>query len=317
MSFRPASSIWQHQCNTAHRLSARLAVGAALRPCCASVSGIGIRGGRVLPTLKLTAQNVPTFKASPEGRRAVYRDSLLPGLYLEVHPSGVRTFGVWYRVRGSRRAGRMTLGRYLAGVYGLADARDDARDVLHSARKGADPAEQRRRDREAGTFGDLVDAFLLDARGRLAPATFKEWERMARHGDLAGLRTRKPPEITRGDLIRLLDKVAQRAPYQANHVLAFVRRIFSWALSKDLVPATPCVGIVKPATEKPRTRAYTDNEVRTILAALDGGGKVCDAIRLVFYRGVRIEQALGAPWSEVDFDRQEWHIAGEDRKSVV
>jgi integrase len=32
-------------------------------------------------------------------------------------------------------------------------------------------------------------------------------------------------------------------------------------------------------------------------------------VRLVLLTGVRIEQALGAPWSEFDLDKAEWHIA--------
>jgi hypothetical protein len=80
-----------------------------------------------MPALKLNARSIATLKPGADGKRAVYRDTVVPGLYLEAHASGRRTFGVWFRVNG--RATRLTLGPWQAGVFDLADARTAARDA--------------------------------------------------------------------------------------------------------------------------------------------------------------------------------------------
>lgn len=268
-----------------------------------------------MPTLKLNARAIPGLKPRRDGRREVYRDATVPGLYLEVHASGVRTFGVWYRVRGTARAGRLTLGRYQAGAYDLSDARDEALDALHKARKGVDPAAEKRQQRDAGDLGGLVETFLAGIKDHVRETTHYEWSLLFKHDRLAGLRAMKPHEVQRGDVIRLLDHIAEGAPYSANRTFECLRRMYTWAMQKDLVQHSPCVGIRPPAKEKPRSRSYNDDEINAIVRALDGGGKMGDAIRLCLYTGVRIRQALGATWTEFELDVEKgtgkWTIPGE------
>ena len=57
-------------------------------------------------------------------QRMDYHDAALPGFMVRVTPNGVRTFAVWYRVRGSGEARRLTIGR--VGTISLADAREAA-----------------------------------------------------------------------------------------------------------------------------------------------------------------------------------------------
>jgi hypothetical protein len=45
-----------------------------------------------MPTLKLTAAAIPGLRAKDDRREETYRDTVVRGLLLEVHPSGVRTF---------------------------------------------------------------------------------------------------------------------------------------------------------------------------------------------------------------------------------
>lgn len=269
-----------------------------------------------MPAIKLTAAAIPGLRAKDDRREDVYRDTVVRGLLLEVHPSGVRTFVAWYRIRGTDRGGRLTLGRWQPGVYDLADARDDARKALHLAATGVDPAAEKRRTRAAGTFGDLVRSFLEDARHSIRSSSLQEWRLLLEHDRLAGLRSRKTVEIVRGDLVRLFDKIRDDSiavggkGYAANHTMAAVRRVFNWAVSKDLVAATPCVGIARPIREQARQRAYTDKELGAIVRALDESA-TCDGVRLCLFTGVRIEQAMGATWAEVDLQKAEWAIAAD------
>ncbi len=261
-----------------------------------------------MPTLKLNARSIPALKPRA-GKRETYRDTVLPGLYLDVHPTGKRVFGVWYRVAG--RAGRVTLGPWTPGVFDLADARDAGRDVLHQARKGTDPAAAKRQKREADDVGGLVESFLASITDHVRPTTLYGWALLLKHPRLAGIRAMKPHEVQRGDVVRLLDHIAEDAPYSANRTVEALRRMFRWGVEKDLIQASPIVGIKPPTKETQRQRSHTDGELRAVLGALAGEGKMGDAIRLCLYSGVRIGQALGARWSEFDLEKRPWNIPGE------
>jgi integrase len=263
-----------------------------------------------MPTLKLHARAIPSLKPRADGKREVYRDAVVPGLYLEVHPTGRRVFGVWFRANG--RAGRLTLGPWTPGVFDLADARDAAREALHQSRKGTDPSAAKRQQRDAGDVGGLVETFLISIKDHIRPTTHYGWALLLRHERLAGLRTMKPHEVQRGDIVRLLDRIASTAPYSANRTFEALRRMFRWGVEKDLIQASPIVGIRPPTKETQRQRSYTDDELRAIIAALAGEGKMGDAIKLCVYTGVRIRQALAATWREFDLDAgKTWTIPAE------
>lgn len=232
-----------------------------------------------------------------------------------MHPSGRRTFVAWGRVRATGKAWRYTLGRWQPGVFDLADAREQARAVLARGRE-QEPGAARRREKIAGTFGDLANSYLEDAAHHLRPGTLEEWRLLLEHPRLDTLRARRTTEITRGELIRLFDRIRDESVkqggkgYSSNRTFEAVRRVFSWAVEKDLVAATPCIGVKKPVKELPRRRSYTDDELAAIIGSLDDS-TMGDAIRLCLLTGVRLEAALGAPWTEVDVERAEWTIAGD------
>jgi hypothetical protein len=64
-------------------------------------------------------------------------DAVVPGLYLIVQPTGVKSWAVRYRV-GERRRKLTLQGRY--PVLSLAKARDAARTALESISEGEDPS---------------------------------------------------------------------------------------------------------------------------------------------------------------------------------
>ena len=93
----------------------------------------------------LTDRVVQQAKAS--GGRIEIADAVLPGLYLIVQPTGVKSWAVRYRV--GRRTRKLTLpGRY--PVLTLAKAREAARTALQSVTVGKDPAAAK----QAGTPAD-------------------------------------------------------------------------------------------------------------------------------------------------------------------
>src|ERR1700739_1322635 len=93
----------------------------------------------------LTDRVVQQAKASRA--RLEIPDAVVPGLYLVVQPTGVKSWAVRYRVGARTR--KLTLsGRY--PVLSLAKAREAARMSLESVSEGEDPAAAKR----AGTPAD-------------------------------------------------------------------------------------------------------------------------------------------------------------------
>jgi hypothetical protein len=94
-------------------------------------------------------------------------------------------------------------------------------------------------------------------------------------------RERTIHEITRRDIHDLLDRVIARgAPGAANRTLAAVRKMFSWAVSRDIIATSPCADIRPPTRENSRDRVLSDDELR--LTARDA---VILAISEKFYVG--------------------------------
>jgi len=178
----------------------------------------------------------------------------------------------------------------------LAGARKLAGEAALQVAKGIDPAKHKKREKHQARLraenSELLDRDTVEAVARLfiekyAKANTREtsWLEAAR---LVGLKpdpddrsklirtesggevlsqwgSRTVHEITRRDVHDLLDAIVSRgSPVTANRALAVVRKMFAWAASRDIVTASPCVGINPPTTEKSRDRILTDDELRLV-----------------------------------------------------
>ena len=83
---------------------------------------------------------------------------------------------------------------------------------------------------------------------------------------------RKVQDITKRDVITLLDTVRDRAPVMANRNLAAIRKLFNWCLARDVITVSPCNGVAPPAPERSRDRVLRDDELSLIWHAADGVG---------------------------------------------
>jgi integrase len=124
--------------------------------------------------------------------------------------------------------------------------------------------------------------------------------------------------ITRRDVNALLDPIAERAPIRANRILAVVRKMFAWAVERDLIELSPCLGVKKPSKEVSRSRVLSDSEIKTLwngLCRTEIPRATQDALRFQLVTGQRIGEVLGAKWSEFDFKKSEWTIPGDRTKN--
>ena len=205
----------------------------------------------------------------PAAVRREIPDSHMPGLYLVVQPSGAKGWAVRYRHQGVSR--KHTIGSY--PQLDLKTARTLGGKALRAAAEGRDPGREKRRAR--ATKADSIDhvvAEFLDRHVRRSnrPRTAQETERLLRLHVLPRWRGRIVHEITRRDVLDVLDRVVDGgAPIAANRTLAAVRKLFNWCVARDILSVSPCAGVKPPTAERSRDRVLSDDELRLVWQAAD------------------------------------------------
>ncbi len=233
------------------------------------------------------------------------------GLGVRVSPAGRKSWIYMYRFEGRPR--RMTLGTY--PQLSLANAR-----VLHATAReqldrdidpGALHVERRRAERHAETVAQLVTEYLEKyARPKKRTAAADERALGKEVLPLWGRRT--AASITRRDVIRLLDGIVERgSPIMANRLLEIIRRMFAFAVKRDILDSSPCFMVEPPAKETPRDRVLSPDEIKAFWTGLEKA-KMSDptrlALKLMLATGQRRDEIVGAPWSELDLDAGAWEI---------
>jgi integrase len=287
-----------------------------------------------MPTVKLTKRTVDA--AEPRSTRWELWDAELRGFGVRIQPSGLKTFFVRYRAgAGGREAPKefFPIGRY--GEHLTPDeARRRAREVLGAVARGENPAEARRKDRQADTVAQIAGAFMAEhVRPKRKPSTAAHYQHVLDAYVLPDLGKRRAAEVTLSDIDRLHGRL-EATPSIANYVVAVVGSMFTWAGKRHRVPSghNPAAGIER-YDEKRRERYLSGAELQSIGAALrlaetdglpwepdptkktkhapkrpearririDAGAAA--AIRLLIFTGARLREILHLRWHEVDFER--------------
>ncbi|MBP2316961.1 tyrosine-type recombinase/integrase [Azospirillum soli] len=115
----------------------------------------------------------------------------------------------------------------------------------------------------------------------------------------------------------MLDRIVDRgAPMRANRVFAYVRKFFNWCVSRDLIAASPCVGVRPPTDERERDRVLSDEEMRLLwFASVRVGWPFGPFLRLLMLTAQRLNEVAGMRWSELDLELAMWTIPAERAKN--
>ena len=264
----------------------------------------------------LTEVSVRNMKAPDSGRIEV-RDALRPGLTLRVTAEGKKTFALVYRVAGQRRLRRLTLGAH--PVMTLKQAREKAAKALIMAQEGVDPRHERdeRRAREALTFEELVGDFVKrhcepNLKNPEKPKRTLELHAVSRWGDRSAAR------ITRRDVIELADRVtAKVGPGAGRETLKQVRRLFSWAVDREMLDVNPALGVKAPVRAQARERILSGDEIGDVWRAATEMGRFGDLVRLLLLTGARRNEIAGMRWEwlqDLDGDEPRLEIPAEAHK---
>jgi integrase len=256
-----------------------------------------------------TLTDIAVANLKPRAARYEKPDPGARGLRVVVQPSGRKSYAVRYR-NAAGRARKLTLP---AGIT-LAAARKLAADALLDVAQGRDPAhtkiETRASARAAAaknardSVPALSEQFLEQhVRRHLRPASIRATEAAFRNVILPAWGGRSVHDVTRRDVIDLLDAVAVKRPISANRLRATLSKFFNWLASRDVIKASPCAGVAAPAPERKRERALNDDELRRLwLAGEAVGGNVAAYVKLLILTGQRRSEIAELRWTEVDSD---------------
>ena len=264
-----------------------------------------------MPHAHFTARWVAAVPAPSQGQ-VDYFDQTPPSLGLRVAPSGRKTWFVMYRASGRLR--RYTLGTYPA--VSLADARQRATDARHSVAHGGDPAQARRDGRQAPTVAEL-GAQYLELYAKVQKKSWREDARTLHAEVLPVWGQRQASAITRREVMALLDALmAHGVPILANRTLALVRRLFNWAISRDLLEHNPCQQVRAPGKEHPRERVLSAEEIRLVWAACTVLPPVWDIyMKVTLLTAQRSGEVRTMQWDDVDLTTAWWTIPGTQAKN--
>ena len=257
-------------------------------------------------------------------------DGLVGGLTLTFRDG--YTTPVWrlrFRIAGKPRV--MILGSY--GDLSLANARKDARERRARVTLGHDVADEKaQRKREAAAKIDAAKNVMTVT--KLAEEYFERhvltrWK----HPNIVRARIEKDinpnighmpiTDVRPRDVDAMVQSVIKRgAPTMANDVLRWTRKIFDYAMRRELVPSNPAALFNLSdagGTEEARERALSREELVKFFEAMrvTKGFSVenLHTFKLLLLLAVRKSELTNAPLSEFDLKAAVWALPAERSKT--
>lgn len=246
------------------------------------------------------------------------------GLMLRVRANGVKAWVVRYGHGGDWVTLGPADGRPRS--LDLAAARKAARKKLVEIQAvGADEFRRRvetaRRaklaDKKAPTFGRMAAGLLAEA--DLRPSTRRAWESVLKVSIEPHLGNRKPGGLSKDDIRRALAAVRSRSVWAADSAHKVLTWLFTLAVQKDILPASPMVGLrradfrVKDGGR--RKVVATPADLRAVWNAAESAGAYGSAVRLGMLTLARRGEIFEARTSEFDLDGKVWRIPAQRRKN--
>jgi len=252
---------------------------------------------------------------------APYRvpDQRCKGLAVRVAPSGMKTWDLAYRIRGTSKTRRLSLGRF--ADVGLEQARERANELTSAARGGRDLIAEEDEARHAAasriTVGLLIELYLRRrVIGRLRTAKGIE-SRLRR--TLVPILQQYAADICRRDIRAILDAIVDQGKgREAEKRRQVCTAMFRWALSQDIVQTDPTAGLKAYDLGTPRDRVLTVEEIETLWKWLDSDSvhpDVADILKIELLTGARCGEICGLRAQEIDRLKWIWTLPPERSKN--
>jgi integrase len=254
------------------------------------------------------------------------------GLYLQVSNGGGKSWILRYSMAGKRR--EMGLGPY--PTVSLAAARKSAADSRSLVKAGQDPiaardserARQRLEEARGITFDKAVELFLAGNEvGWKSQKHRLEWRTSLRMYASPVIGTLPVGSIDTSHVTKVLDPIWHEKTETASRIRGRIERVLDWARVRGyraagenparwrghLEETYPARGKVRPVKHH---AAVTIDAMPTLYGRLGESDHVAAlALRFIILTAARAGEAVGATWSEVDFDEGVWTIPSSRMKA--
>ena len=225
------------------------------------------------------------------------------GFGIRVLPSGVKTWFYIYRYDGKRRF--LNLGHYPAVT--LADARIKHRAALSLVENGKDPLtlaeEEKEGRRTALTVKELCKEYI-EKHAMKFKRSWKQDHALLNREILPAWGKRKAEDIKKRDVTLLLESIVERdAPSMSNQTLKIVRKMFNFAVERDILPHSPCLGVKALAPETPRERTLSEDEIKTLWQTIESSAvseEIRRSLKLILVTAQRPGEVIGMHTGEID-----------------
>jgi integrase len=196
----------------------------------------------------------------------------------------------------------------------LAKARERAMEYLRQVDEGADPSQRRRQP------GYRVRTVVEDFIRQHAKPRNRKWqenERVLNREFVAVFGDRDIREIKRADVLEIMDAAIERgAHYQANRILAYVRRLFNWCVERAIIDVSPINGLKAPTKEVSRERVLSDDEIKAVLRSCSNDVyPFRQYVPLLLATAQRRGELAEMRWSEIDLEAKQWVIPSDRSKN--
>ena len=268
--------------------------------------------------MNFTDKGIKALKPKPNSYEIFSNDRT--GFAIRISPTGIKTWFTRYKNRSTGKQIKVTIGQY--PQISLSNARqlhNENRGVLHD---GKDPREliieARQPEPEAGTIKDLAYEYIE----RHSKIKNKSWKDDLRHLEkdvIPNWGSRKITDITRRDIIGLLDSVVDRgSPISANNLHARLSKMFRFAVRRGLMDTSPFVEIETPSKKVTRDRVLSTEEVQIFwpkleTATMHDGMKL--GLKLLLVTGQRRGELALTKKSEFNMSAKIWTIPSERAKN--
>ncbi len=260
------------------------------------------------------------------------------GLFFEVTPKGVNRWLYRYKIKGKQ--GKYVIGRY--PDMSLAAARQERDEIRKLVKKGINPAQQRKKEKENNiklqeqerlkrdnSFKKVAHGWYELAKEGKHKANAKPWSDKHVKDVLSSFERDVFPiigampidEITSHDILKIIDKMTSRGVYDnTRKAIQRVNQVFNYAIIKRRCESNPVSAVqgVLPSHEVRHNPALLDKELGELLKDLRKATHLYLstnlAIRLVLLTACRSSEVRLATWEEVNIEKQELHVSEERTK---
>ena len=232
--------------------------------------------------------------------RAKFYDKPEKGLFVSVTTGREASFGFKFTNPKTGQREILQLGKYVAGLYGVDQARDRVADLKKALRRGEDISQQARQQKQlnrnlsAKTVAEVIDEYVAWMK---EPVVKKDGEERPRKESWATtvqylegyakphLGIMIASEVESDDIARLQEglrtgKLCKRGKgslCNARLTRAALSAMFKWAAQspRRYVNGSPCINLPELDKSPPRTRKLTMAEIRAFWTGLDRADLPC------------------------------------------